>query len=199
MVIISKSFFKKPFKKDKNLKAILANLQANAPRVAGRHTARQHSVGGLLQGVATITQRGQFGAMASHAGQGRGLLSLSLSLVVRLIYLVRSFGLGFLVFLNFLTFLNFSNPFTRFSFDFVAKFTNLQRFFINFIQIFTQKFTFSRFYGLLRRLCRLAMTITFINFSQIYTRHNFKSLKNSPQRSSYERTKIHSCDNRFCR
>ena len=170
------------------MKAILANLQANALCVAGRHTARQHGVGGLLQGVATSTHTTQCGR-----GDGRGLLSLSLSLVC---LLIRSFGLGFLAFLNFL---NFSNPFTRFSFDFVAKFTNLQRFFAKFIQIFTQKFTnFIHFYGLLRRLCRLAMTSRransprfafsksavaafftkiFIHFSQIFAQ--CKLIKNS--------------------
>ena len=112
--------------------------------VAGRHTARQHGVGGLLQGVATSTRCWAVWSKGEpRRGEGYSLsLSLSLSRC-SFICLVRSFGLGFLAFLKF----------------------------INFSQIFTQKFTFSRFYGLLRRVPRLAMTT-------IFTQNAFNFLKN---------------------
>ena len=153
------------------MKAILANLQTNG-NVQGAMAQRgavcekqTHCVwlGGTQHGntawadCCKVWRQARIPhSVAEAMGEGYSLsLSLSLSRC-SFICLVRSFGLGFLAFLNFSI---FSNPFTRFSFDFVAKFANSQRFFTNFIQIFTQKFTdFTRFYGLLRRLCRLAMT-----------------------------------------
>ena len=76
----------------------------------------------------------------------------------------------------FLTFLNFSNPFTRFSFVFVAKFVNSRRFFLKFLN-FSLKILLLNFYGLLRlAFASLAMTT-------IFTQNSFKFLKNSTQRS----------------
>ena len=126
------------------------------------------------------------------------LLSLSLSLVSFLfvIYFFNPLNLltRFYLFLR-RKFINFARKFSQKFIKFTQKFTNSRHFFT--------KFTNSHFYyGLLRRLQRLAMTAwrqirSFLlamtaNFSQklkttaISTPNAFKILKNSTQRNSYE-------------